>query len=143
MDSLCPSYDSDSKRSRRDSLSGEWQRGLVCSRDGESWAESTFSWGVFILEYKRRNNALFQWLDFDTQGLTDFLDLGTKIALRFDMPDGVATMCYEERNTTALIYDDLHYVYLNSTQVLTYNRVKPSSKRRDLLSLAPEACNRL
>jgi hypothetical protein len=35
--------------------------------------------------------------------------------------------------------DSLHCVDLNSTQVLAYNRVDFFSKRRDLLSLPPEA----
>jgi len=39
--------------------------------------------------------------------------------------------------------DYLHCVDLDSTQVLAHNRVGFFSKRRDLFSLLPEACNSL
>jgi len=59
------------------------------------------------------------------------------------MPDDIASVCREEWNKQVVIGNDLHYVDLNSMQVLAYDRVNLFSKRWDLPFLPPEACDSL
>ena len=96
--------------------------------------------GIIVSEYNGRNNTFFQWSDTNSQGSTDFPHLGTEIALRFGVPNDIASVCSEERNKYIIDYD-LHYEDLDTMQVLAYNRVKLFSKRWDLLPLPPEACD--